>query len=177
MWTQFTTPKMDTRENFLSAAANGVLFGRSTFNPGVARTGMFGNGGMDATRKVATSEPLMMFNGSFGAPAKVSDTGSELRIGESHRDRARQTLAPREFIAAPFFGPGSQPQDVDRQSQFILDQSQRAVKSQGTLSDRRTNYFEQPLLPDVRAHIMKDSRFTFDAVGADTRHVFVKRLS
>lgn len=172
-WTQFTTPRMDTAQAYANQAANGALFGRSTFNPGFARTGAYG---ADDTRRVATSEPLMVYAGQ-GAPSKVSETGSALRVGDSHRDRARQVLNPREFIGAPFFGVGTQPQDVQSGSELLLDQTQRSVKSQGTLSDKRTNYFEMPLLPDVRKDLTNDARFAFNAMGADTRHVFVKRLN
>lgn len=167
---------MDSTSSYAQQAGNSSIFGRFTMNPGIARTGLFRDDGMESTKRAATSEILMNFSGQ-GVPSQYAESASELWQGQSHRDRSRQMLTPREFIAAPFFGVGTQPQDIGQQSQLFLDKSHRTVKSQTGISDRKTTYFEAPLIAPVRQDLTLDSRFAFNQTGADTRHVFVRRLS
>ena len=169
----FTTPKMDGAASTGQQSCNAVLFGRATMN---TITGLWKDDTMTHVKDTATNELGLNYVGR-GMPRSAVGTASELWQGSGHRDRSRQVLLPREFIAAPFFGPGTQPQDVNTESTFLLDQSQRAPKSQVGLADRKTSYFDAPLIGDVHRSVMLPARSEFNPVGADTRHVFVRRLT
>lgn len=114
---------------------------------------------MKNTKKLATSQPGIMYNGGFnvGAGGCNIDTNSKLLIGtiQTH-PRCNIDLFQRPFATVPFLGRGSVNPVIE--SQIQQGEQMPNKRSVNTLSEKSyIKYHQTPLLPAIQQKINDSS--------------------